>query len=334
MLLQGRDADLVSELRDEAQSVRSCFRDMATKGATIAIAAMCVLYPLALKNPWFGLTAFGIVWTLISIQRLGIHKFSTANRINGYQLHLERLDSGSPIKNVGWEEALRAWRIVQATVFESIYTTPKPTSDNFIMRCKSKWPFSDFSLLFYQKKELKPQNDNEFYWFLQAERAQNAGASYHAGSYMERMFNFLGLLQLFTLPLTCMMICVNPELVRFFSGLTATTILYFTIRMNHNAIKRRREILENEMLSIHSCALMWKAVVIAHLWAWNNKEKIDDKIKGTGKMHYTELLAAIAKCMAENPLSIHWRSEQENSAIQFLKNEKQELYSAFVNSQV
>jgi hypothetical protein len=67
-------------------------------------------------------------------------------------------------------------------------------------------------------------------------------------------------------------------------------------------IDRRRVILEDELLSIHSCAIVWEAVVICHFLAL--------KDHGDGIEHYSEKLACRAREVALNAFSLPtWLSE-------------------------
>ena len=68
----------------------------------------------------------------------------------------------------------------------------------------------------------------------------------------------------------------------------------------------RPSILEDELLSIHSCAIVWEAVVVCHYLA----------LEG-GLEHYTERLASHATKVGQNVFSIHrWlRGEQPNIAL-------------------
>jgi hypothetical protein len=62
--------------------------------------------------------------------------------------------------------------------------------------------------------------------------------------------------------------------------------------------RRREIIIEDELMSVHSCAIVWQAVVIAHYRA----------LKATANnhhRHYTEALAEEAATIAARPFHIH-----------------------------
>ena len=117
---------LVASIRSEAESVKQCFTSIAfqtlTVGAMIAgaILASAWTYPLA------ALVAVPLAFLVTSVCRVGLHKYATANRNAGYQLHLERTvhipdepDAKSvggwqrAMRRIGWEEALRACPLCQ-----------------------------------------------------------------------------------------------------------------------------------------------------------------------------------------------------------------------------
>jgi hypothetical protein len=75
-------------------------------------------------------------------------------------------------------------------------------------------------------------------------------------------------------------------------GVLAAVVI--AIRFRGSRIARRRTILEDELLSIHSCAIVWQAVVICHY------ESLAPKLE-----HYTERLARVAQELATEPLDIH-----------------------------
>ena len=62
-------------------------------------------------------------------------------------------------------------------------------------------------------------------------------------------------------------------------------------------MERRRAILEDELLSIHSCAIVWQAVVVCHYSAVEGR--------GQGLAHYSERLAEQAQDLARRALAIH-----------------------------
>lgn len=68
-------------------------------------------------------------------------------------------------------------------------------------------------------------------------------------------------------------------------------------------VQRRRLILEEELLSIHSCGIVWQAVVTANFLALQDSN---------GKyFHYTEELAVRGREIARRLFSLHsWLDKQ------------------------
>jgi hypothetical protein len=84
----------------------------------------------------------------------------------------------------------------------------------------------------------------------------------------------------------------NSFLLRFALLVVAFAVIIIS-KLN---AQRRRELIESEILSIHSCAIIWQAVVLAHFLAVRSTVNYS---------HYTEALAQQATKIAKDPFSIH-----------------------------
>lgn len=127
---------LISRLREEVRDVKSCFTSFTFQSATLAAVAVGFILSFLKESPFVVLTAIPVIFLLMLVCRVGIFKYTTANRNLGYELHLDRLAAyerlGDPAINarldrlraIGWEEALRAWRVVQATLCDRPYSVP------------------------------------------------------------------------------------------------------------------------------------------------------------------------------------------------------------------
>lgn len=392
---QTDQADLIDRLRKEADDARACFRTMATQALVFAPAGVAAIFVAMRFEPAAALASLGIMISVMAIQRVAIHKFSTSNRNFGYQLHLERLGAHDPfrLRDIGWEEMCRAWRIVQATVFYATYQTPRawlfrrytvwadlwpwyyrlraayrtPVGlSGFVSSFITLWPqswrawlrtfASGFLARFDQglirlrefvigggepPPEIRPFTGDvvdRTRWWMQGDRvtalrwtANCEPASYHAGSYLSRMFGILEKLQwLCWAPILVVLWMGHAPDIRLIEDIgnssTAQHEAHNAIRagerdqgdlaavpsrrlwnlllislcvslviygLHHHSVGRRREILENEMLSIHSCAIMWKAVAMAHQRAWCGN-----------RIQYSERLARIACWYAREPRKI------------------------------
>lgn len=311
-------AELVARIRQEADDARGCFRTMATQALIFVPAGVGTIIVAMRFATDAALASLGLLISVMAIQRVAIHKFSTSNRNHGYQLHLERLavSDSNGLRHIGWEEMCRAWRIVQATVFRATYTTPQ------------RWPFRSFTALadlawwYYRLRawyrgyaddqrrgDIQAPPDVEVElpcWWLQHHRVENVRskescepASYHAGSYLQRMFSILEKLQVL-----CLLPLVLAVTIESGGGSDATlvvTVWWYVLLLasalvlmglHHDSVSRRRQILEDEMLSIHSCAIMWKAVAMAHQRAWSGTNE--------DRRRYTERLTFVACWLARD----------------------------------
>ena len=215
----------------------------------------------------------------------------------GYELHLFRTrqlpDSKgngwkSEMRLIGWEEAMRAWRIVQVTVFRALYETRR----FFPKRLK---------------KEVRSQPE-AYKWFA-IEKLVEPEAEYHPGTYLEtinRIMFSLALLSCFPLffmsyqfaEVQKVHLCDTPLIMWYvLPVLSVLVILYFFMRE-----RARRKILESELLSIHSCAIVWQAVIVAHYRALGNSQWF---------MNYTQNLVQEANSLVEHIYDIHkWVYDQ------------------------
>ena len=248
--------DLIDKLRAEADSLKECF----TKFSFQAIAFSALVFGLLGKKetPDYAIivaSAF-VVTMLLAVARIGIYKYGNANLVIGYELHLERTQNLSDtedgwksyMRDVGWEEARRAWRIVQPTVFRHLYYT------NFLIPCVLRRPFL--------------RRNPEDKWFEPSSLVESAGvgASYHPSGYLRLMLfmlHFLALLATLPVWVAGMRLFLKysfPAAVDL--SLAAGLCLFVCFRMIRDFPRLR--LLENGLLSIHSCAVMWQAAVLAH----------------------------------------------------------------------
>ena len=136
---------LTENLRKEANEVKDCFTKYSFQSIAISTVLIGLIIRFQMQEPLIGAAGVLVIGLVVYVARLGIYKYGTANRIFGYELYLDRIkylpDSHanrwkSHISNVGWEEGLKAWRIVQATVYEHIYEEA-PFVDSIYKPCLS-----------------------------------------------------------------------------------------------------------------------------------------------------------------------------------------------------
>jgi hypothetical protein len=173
---------------------------------------------------------------------------------------------------------------------------------------------------------LKPRTEVKNYpWFMPlilAWSKEENYFSYHAGSYLQHMMSIFLLMQLLLMaPMGWLAITKTSPVqwdqvfslgcltyIRSLIEVKPTYAIPFSIMMaliwlRHLRIRRRRLLLENEILSIHSCGVIWQAVAMAHVIARR-------ACKGFCE-HYTEILANEAKKAAGRKFELHqWFNEE------------------------
>jgi hypothetical protein len=348
---------IIDRLRAEAGEVKDCFTRFAFQGITFASAAVAFMFTVTDKIPLAAFTAVPVIAMLMQVARIGVFKYGTANRNYGYELHLarmstmlqtpevrrERHDVIESIMGVRWEEALRAWRVVQPTIFREIYWTAE-NHPSFSGQKRGK--FTAWREFFHPKlytlnkeadKMVKKydertstgtqQNTTEEYpWFWPAHLTQKAAGQsvYYTGAYLRSMLTVLSVMQyLLLMPLLTVVVhdaveatsaffpsleipslhkqanslgtpavitgsAARPlrELVPvawqpFFkwgdlvleSGVWVFGLTIWAIGKRNRRMRRRREILEDEAASIHSCAIIWQCVIEVHLLSLLNGER-------------------------------------------------------------
>lgn len=343
---------LIDHLRAEATRVKQCYAEFSFRALAIAAAGLALILGAISNIPIAAFASAPLVCFLIAVGRMGIYKYAAANRQHGYELHLSRTHTTSRktsalyvnsqwddrMRKVGWEEALRAWRVVQPTLFRQFYRTPQ-TYDAFTRICQAhpllSWvnsirpglyslsPLSRIMISdFIDPKVARKEPADTYPWFMpelltrhaftsraalasseSPERSslgdESAIAVYHAGSYLKGLLGILLIMQLLLL----LPLCLVPIAHLYDSTAgpaaywLAVTLLVAIILLRNNAYMRWLRILEDEMLSIHSCAIVWQVVVLAHFKALDS---------GDGSYaHYTERLARVAAEIGAQPFSVH-----------------------------
>ena len=144
---------IIKQLRDEAYAVRDCFTRYSFSALSVAVLGLGVIAKFALTEPYLGVLSVLPVLLLLAVASMGTHKYATSNRLLGYELHLHRTRhyigtrKWQPhMQAIGWEEAMRAWRIVQATLFEHIYRTQRTS----LSGRQEKWRFKGWVWRFWR----------------------------------------------------------------------------------------------------------------------------------------------------------------------------------------
>ena len=176
-LEEERLEELVKRLREEANSLKDCFTKFFFQGLAFSGVILGVIATCQQKNPYVALAGLLVTVVLLTVARIGTYKYGSANRHFGFELHLNRtrdLKSKSlrgwqpTYRYVDWEEAMRGWRIVQATIFKTVYHTEG---------CK---------------KNKEKDHEIEYRWWCVSNNLkcnETSNATYWAGSYIHNTQN-------------------------------------------------------------------------------------------------------------------------------------------------
>ncbi|HWC61486.1 MAG TPA: hypothetical protein VHC44_17470, partial [Verrucomicrobiae bacterium] len=287
---------IISAIREEVASQKECLTRYCIQG----IAFVGIVWGLVFKLDGFGWPFYFcntlLIFLLLVIVRMANHKYSTINRNLGYELHLNRLKDyagvGNPdwarkMMDVNWEEAMCAWRFVQPSIFEKIYQSSDKGFDD--------------SLRPYIRKD--EQCQPELYYWYETNALMPEGGSYHQGRYLHNIHRFLNTVGGFSLITMASFLaykflrfCVAaPSGYDFYFGLSKfafVAVMFGGISYYYCSQVRRqtgiREILEGGILSIQSCAVVWRIVVTCHILG-----SLYPLSKNKGYYHYTTYTSAL-----------------------------------------
>jgi hypothetical protein len=331
---QSAEKGLIDHLRREAFDVKTCFASFCNQVMMFSGAVLALTFTFVAANPFAIYAPLPVILVLMNVARVGIHKYSTANRNAAYELHLSRTANLKYMETVGedarwkhwmremgWEEALRAWRVVQPTLFRTVYISPRA---NKLGRGLSKIPLlstlnwfipshyrytakveelvKDYSKLRARTPGASVGVIKDYPWFLPgllveatADQPTDQNPVYYTGSYLEIMLATLFYLQILMLfPLLVAVLKRPPEFSINAAILVAVLCL---VVLRQIRIRKRRVMLEDGFLSIHSSAIVWQAVAYAH-------HRALEELKDT-YAHYTENLARVAAELADHAFHVH-----------------------------
>ncbi len=232
MALSPPEISLIKSLREEATEVKECFTKFSFQAIGLGVAVVGYM-AVHSENLLANATGAGAVISLmLATAHIGAHKYHTANRNHGFELYLRHAaqcrsslsESEWPdwSKPIGWEEAMRAWRVVQATFFEKLYC-PRPYPNwlrgKVRIDTRKKW---------FEPDELVKEN-----------------ATYHAGSYLGTVQLFLFLLSIIALvPLISQTVETRRKSFGWETQLVLLGALFFFILYRWIWNAARRSVLE------------------------------------------------------------------------------------------
>ena len=183
--LTTEEKELVKRLREEASEVKDCATKYCFQALALSTVVLGAILPLLNKFPLAGIAAVPLVIFLLATIRISFHKFETANRLYGYELHIYRrarlTDSDgdgwkSHMRQIGWEEAFYAWRVVQPFIYREIYREPR---------------WYDLPWINYVKKKEPYDQENVRFWFEPTRLAGEKNVAYSAGNYLYILHSLL-----------------------------------------------------------------------------------------------------------------------------------------------
>jgi hypothetical protein len=339
--------DITRDIRAEATTQKECitrytFQAMILTGALWAFAFKFDSGPNALVFTACGMVCCTLVsLVMFMISRMANHKYHTVNRNLGYELHLHRLKDyflkehsekwSAMMLDIGWEEAMCAARIVQATIFNSLYT------DQVIRLPRSVSYRALLDLHWLRPYRLKPEHNSASYseteldgkviytWY-DTHKLIGNDYDYHPGSYLRNIHVILHSVGLLSVGLTWGFYSWawhidHPNPWDFLSVKHALSLkggyfiffglfnLMFTVFFITQARRQRsfRQILQSGLLSIQSSAVVWRIVCTCHILG-----KECAFYKNKSYMSYTRYTHDLACEAVKNFYRIHqWLADLE-----------------------
>lgn len=308
-----QEQKLIEHLRKEAFDIKHCFTQYTFQGLAFVAAVLGVTLKFYNEVPEVGLVGVPLTLLLTTIASIGIHKYTSANRIAGYELHLQRVarypDSTIPgwhpaMREMGWEEALRAWRIFQATVMNFLYehgnlstASPRPSAIKRIGRALHRVLFfwrvngRQTPLIGSDKKEIaQPPNDE---WWFETRSHLGKGMAYSPGGYIQTLLNVIYLTAGVCVGFA---LIASVQLIHSAGGwgiaysLIVFPFAYWTLA-HYVRSSSRRLLLEEGLLSINSCAVLWQVISCAHFWTLHDLSKKNEH----GLTSYANYSATLGK---------------------------------------
>jgi hypothetical protein len=274
-----------AQLRSDARELKQCF----TRYAFSAIGLCCLMFAGIFRyipnEPIVGVGALSVLPIIFAISRLGIYKFQRSNRAFGYELYLERTRRTPPEycgrwkmpyrELLSWEEAMDAWRAVEPNLYRAIYSKPH-----------------------FGPPRIKPGLKRKCHgpmWFLPENEMATAGVRWRPGHYLGNIMLCLAIIAVIAIAMisisawqfaeltpnekspdwllrpSVVLVGILPghvtiavgALVCLGAAILATIATHTVMRRAFAASRKIRM----ELMSVHSCAVIWLASVVAHFTA-------------------------------------------------------------------
>ena len=339
--------DIIQDIRAETTTQKECitrytFQSLLLTGALWAFAFKFDTGPRDYVFATCGMVCCTIVsCVMFMVSRMANHKYHTVNRNLGYELHLHRLKDyflkehsdkwSAMMLDIGWEEAMCAARVVQATLFNNLYT------DRVLNLPRWVGYRGLLDLHWLRTYRVKPEHDPDSYpetelqrksiysWYDTRKLIGN-DRDYHPGSYLRNIHVILHGVGFLSVGLiwgfyawACHYGRLDSwqalQIINLFSlkgayfALFGSFNLMFTVFFMAQARRQRsfRLILQSGLLSIQSSAVVWRIVCTCHILG-----KECAIYKNKSYMSYTRYTYGLAGEAVKNFYRIHqWLSELE-----------------------
>jgi hypothetical protein len=210
----------------------------------------------------------------------------------GYELYIQRarrLEArglATPglraLRGAGWEEAMRAWRVVQPTFFRFLYIVGSLNLATIEADQKQRRTFRGMlqnQFLRHRPEVLRDRLSNttgapvqmtgRSFWF-EPRSLLHPSAEYYSGGYLQTILNVI-----YVVTAICMVPAIAACVLLWMKGsaleasaLTATAVVAATFTINRFRLTNaRRKLLESGLLSIHSSSIVWQVAMTCHFRA-------------------------------------------------------------------
>ena len=134
---------LIKSLRKEASDAKGCFTTFSFQSIALSSAALGIILNAIKDNFASALAVIPLISLLMVVSRIGIYKYTAANRAYGLQAYIERTEPlyrrhslkryekeafENLFENSEWERLFMAWRIVMPSIISQIYKFPEDGS--------------------------------------------------------------------------------------------------------------------------------------------------------------------------------------------------------------
>lgn len=276
--IERKEEALLLQLRAEANTAnadftRYAFRALAGSGIALSAIVEFMFFPPfsvflgsqhAQGHSWIGLAAVIVLIFVLMVLRMGTYSATLSNRLLAYELHLARIRDipqnmrgrwKSCYREISYEEAMRAWRIVQGSLYRAVCEPP-----NFFVPSRYKFRF-------------RPSAKNPMWFNQESLFGKGSNASWNQDSYLSTMQTLL----LLAAAIAALILLVTPKailtsaewneqtrsLLAFAAAIAGIAGLIGVILSFRNEWARRI-LLADGIQSIHSYAISWQAVIVSH----------------------------------------------------------------------